>query len=156
MATLEKAIEIAATAHAGQREKQGKPYILHPLRVMQRVDGEAAQIVAVLHDVVEDTPVTVDDLRSAGFSHEILAAVECVTHRKEDSYAEYVVRAKANPLARQVKLADLEDNSQITRVLLRRDREENDLARFRRYTLSYKFLTDQLDEGEYRAWMADE
>lgn len=155
MATLEKALEIAARAHAGQRDKEGLPYILHPLRVMHRVSGEAAQIVAVLHDVVEDTPVTLADLRQAGFSEEILAAAECVTHPREEPYADYVIRCSRNPLARQVKLADLEDNSQISRTILRREREDDDLARMRRYALSYKFLTGQIGEDEYRQRMAD-
>jgi hypothetical protein len=155
MATLEKALEIAAGAHAGQRDKEGLPYILHPLRVMHRMTGESAQIVAILHDVVEDTPVTIADLREAGFSPEIIAAIECVTHSKQEPYAEYVIRCRANPLAKQVKLADLEDNSLLSRAMLRRDREVTDLARFRRYTMAYKFLTGQLAEDEYRAWMAD-
>lgn len=120
---------------------------------MARVDTGDAQIVAVLHDVVEDTSVTQDDLRKAGFSEAILEAVALVTHAKEDSYAEYVVRCKANDLARQVKLADLEDNSQMKRALLRHDRVERDLARIHRYVLSYKFLTDKLTEEQYRALM---
>jgi hypothetical protein len=154
MATLEKALEIAARAHAGQRDKEGLPYILHPLRVMSRVTGEAAQIVAVLHDVVEDTPVTLDDLQAAGFPPDILAAVACVTHCREEPYAEYVIRCRNNALARQVKLADLEDNSLPSRTMMRRDREAADLARLRRYALSYKFLSGQLGEDEYREWMA--
>src|SRR4029077_11078299 len=100
MATIEKALQIAAHAHEGQKDKEGLPYILHPLRVMSRVEGEKAQIVAVLHDVVEDTKVTLDDLRRAGFSAEILAAVQCVTHRKEEPYAVYVIGCKHNPIAR--------------------------------------------------------
>jgi hypothetical protein len=155
MATLEKALEIAARAHAGQRDKSGFPYILHPLRVMQRVTGEAAQIVAILHDVVEDTAVTVADLGLAGFSPEILEAVHCVTHLRDDPYADYVIRCSKNPLARQVKLADLEDNSLLSRAMLRPEREAADLARFRRYTLSYKFLSGELSEDEYRTWMAE-
>jgi (p)ppGpp synthase/HD superfamily hydrolase len=79
MATIEQALQIAAKAHEGQRDKEGQPYVLHPLRVMMTVEGEGAQIVAVLHDVVEDTSVTLDDLRQAGFSEGVLAAVECVT-----------------------------------------------------------------------------
>jgi guanosine-3',5'-bis(diphosphate) 3'-pyrophosphohydrolase len=154
VATLEKALEIAARAHSGQRDKEGLPYILHPLRVMSRVNGEPAQIVAVLHDVVEDTSVTLDDLRAAGFTPEVIEAVTCVTHRREEPYAEYVIRCRDNPLARQVKLADLEDNSLLSRAILRRDREAGDLARLRRYTLSYKLLTGQLGVDEYRAWMA--
>ena len=156
MATIETALQIAAKAHAGQRDKEGVPYILHPLRVMHRVQGEAAQIVAVLHDVVEDTPVTLDDLRAAGFAADILAAVERVTHRREVPYEEYVIGCAADPVARQVKLADLEDNSLLSRAMLRRDREAGDLARMRRYTLAYKFLTGQLSQSEYRAWAADD
>src|SRR5215831_14727116 len=105
MATIERALQIAAKAHEGQKDKEGLPYILHPLRVMQRVEGEQAQIVAVLHDVIEDTAVTADDLRQAGFSEQVIAAVVCVTHRKDESYADYVVRCKANEVARRVKLA---------------------------------------------------
>ena len=124
MATIEKALQIAAQAHEGQKDKDGQPYILHPLRVMHAVEGVEAQIVAVLHDVVEDTSVTLEDLRAAGFSETILAGVRCVTHGKNESYADYVVRCKTNPLGRQVKLADLEDNSRLARLLLRPNRLE--------------------------------
>jgi len=153
MATIEKALAIAAKAHEGQKDKEGLPYILHPLRVMQGVRGEEAQIVAVLHDVVEDTDVTLADLRAAGFSEPVLAAVECVTHLRGQPYADYVVRCKANPVARQVKLGDLEDNSRLSRAILRAERMQADLARMRRYVLSYKFLTDQISEAEYRRLM---
>jgi (p)ppGpp synthase/HD superfamily hydrolase len=153
MANLETAIQIAAAAHAGQQDKEGQPYITHPLRVMARVEAGDAQIVAVLHDVVEDTPTTLDDLRQAGFSESIVAAVACVTHAQKDSYADYVVRCKGNEVARQVKLADLEDNSQLKRALLRPDRVERDLARMHRYLLSYKYLTDMLTEEQYRELM---
>ena len=156
MATIEKALQIAAKAHEGQKDKEGLPYILHPLRVMMAVQGEDAQIAAVLHDVVEDTPVTVDDLRAAGFGEQVLAAVQCVTHRKDEPYADYVVRCKANDIARRVKLADLEDNSRLDRVLLRPQRLERDLARIRRYALSYKFLTDQITEQQYRTLMEED
>src|SRR5271165_5571323 len=107
MPTIEKALQIAAQAHEGQKDKEGLPYILHPLRVMSRAEGVEAQIVAVLHDVVEDTKVTLDDLRRAGFSEAVLQAVQCVTHRKDEPYADYVVGCKNNPIARQVKLGDL-------------------------------------------------
>jgi hypothetical protein len=109
--------------------------------------------VAVLHDVIEDTPVTADDLRREGFSEAIVASVLCVTHRKDESYADYVVRCKGNEVARRVKLADLEDNSRLSRTIFRLDRIEHDLARIRRYVLSYKFLTDQITEAQYRAAM---
>jgi hypothetical protein len=156
MATIEKALQIAAGAHDGQKDKEGLPYILHPLRVMARVEGLDAQVVAVLHDVIEDTVVTADDLRAAGFSEALVGAVLCVTHRKGESYADYVVRCKANPVARQVKIADLQENTRLDRFLLRSDRLERDLARVRRYVFSYKFLTDRLTEDEYRRALADQ
>ena len=156
-ATLADAIEIAARAHAGQTDKLGgMPYALHPLRVMNRVEGEHAKMAAVLHDVVEDTPVTADDLRRAGFPAAVLAGVLAVTRQKGESYADFVVRAKADPIGRQVKLADLEDNFNLPRALVRADRLEHDLARLRRYVLSYKFLKDELPEPAYRAAMGGE
>jgi (p)ppGpp synthase/HD superfamily hydrolase len=153
MATIGRALQIAAQAHEGQKDKEGLPYILHPLRVMAQVEGEEAQIVAVLHDVVEDTSVTLDDLRRAGFGEAVLAAVRCVTHAREEPYADYVVRCKANPVARQVKLADLNDNARLSRSILRPGRLQADLARIHRYVLSYKFLTDQITEQDYRRLM---
>src|SRR5262245_60885800 len=155
MATLEKALQIAAKAHEGQKDKEGLPYILHALRVMLGVTGAEAQCVAVLHDVLEDTAVTADDLRQAGFNEVVVAAVLCVTHRREESYAEYVVRCKSNALARQVKLADLHDNSRLERTILRPQRLAADLDRIRRYLLSYKYLTDQMTEEQYRSLMKD-
>src|SRR5262245_35993022 len=155
MATIEKALQIAARAHEGQRDKQGQPYILHPLRAMMSVQGEEAQIVAVLHDVIEDTSVTADDLRQAGFSEKLVDAVLCVTHRKDESYADYVVRCKGNETARRAKLADLEDNSRLSRAILRPQRLQHDLARIRRYHLAYKFLTDRITEQEYRQLMEE-
>jgi (p)ppGpp synthase/HD superfamily hydrolase len=155
VANIEKALQIAAKAHEGQTDKEGLPYILHPLRVMLSIEGEQAQIVAVLHDVIEDTSVTADDLREAGFCEKVIDAVLCVTHRKEDSYAEYVVRCKANEIARRVKLADLEDNSRLDRTILRPQRFNADVARLRKYLLSYKFLTDQITEQQYRTLMVE-
>jgi (p)ppGpp synthase/HD superfamily hydrolase len=154
MANLENAIRIAVTAHAGQLDKEGAPYITHPLRVMAAVEGIDAKIVAILHDVVEDTAVTIDDLRREGFSESLLSSVECVTHRPDVPYADYVVRCKNHPVARQVKLADLADNSRPDRCLLRVDRIDRDLARMHRYLLSTKFLTDRLNESDYRSLMA--
>src|SRR3954451_16485792 len=137
MATIEKALQIAARAHEGQVDKEGLPYILHPLRVMDGVEGPEARVVAVLHDVIEDTSVTADDLRREGFAEAVVAAVLCVTHRKGEPYADYVVRCKGDGVARRVKLADLEDNCRLGRTILRLDRIEHDLARIRRYVLSY-------------------
>mgnify|MGYP002634864475 CR=1 FL=1 len=153
MATIEKALEIAAKNHAGVRDKQGEPYILHPIRVMLGVDGEAARIVAVLHDVVEDTELTLDDIRAEGFSDEILAALARVTHEEGQSYADYVVACKTNPIARQVKLSDLRDNANLNRLLMRPARFETDTARLQKYVLSYRFLSDEISEADYRKLM---
>jgi hypothetical protein len=153
MATLETAIRIAVAAHVGQKEKGGAAYITHPLRLMAAMDCEEAKIVAVLHDVIEDTTVTIEDLRREGFGEDVLTAVAIVTHRRHEPYADYVVRCKGNPVARQVKLADLVDNSRLDRCILRVDRVARDLARMHRYLLSYKFLTDQLSESAYRTLM---
>jgi hypothetical protein len=154
MSMLEKAIRIAVNAHSGQADKGGAPYITHPLRLMAAVETEEEKIVAVLHDVIEDTSVTIEDLRQVGFSEDVLTGVACVTHRREESFADYVVRCKAHPLARQVKLADLTDNSRLDRSILRLDRVVRDLARIHRYLFSYKFLTDKLSEPDYRSLMA--
>ncbi len=107
---LQKAIALAAAAHYWQKRKQGSPYVLHPLRMACALKTEAEQIVAVLHDVVEDTHWTFDDLRREGYPDHILDALDCVTKRPGENYEAFVTRSASNPVARQVKLADLEDN----------------------------------------------
>lgn len=116
MSTLERAISIAAEAHAGQTDKNGAPYILHPLRVMLRVEGVEARLVAVLHDLVEDTPWTLADLAEEGFSETVLRAIDGLTRREGEVYLDFVRRAAANELARRVKLADVDDNLDPARV----------------------------------------
>ena len=107
---LEKAIRIAADAHRWTKRRNGTPYVLHPLRIMYRVHTEDEKVLAVLHDVVEDTHWTIDGLRREGFPDNILDALDCVTKRAGESYDTFVARSASNPLARKVKLADLEDN----------------------------------------------
>jgi (p)ppGpp synthase/HD superfamily hydrolase len=114
--TLERAIAIAATAHAGQVDKGGAPYILHPLQVMLRMHTLEERIVAVLHDVVEDCGISLDDLRQEGFSEEVLSAIASVTKVPGESYEDFVERAAQNPIGRVVKLADLEENSDLSRI----------------------------------------
>ena len=116
MATLEKAIEIAARAHAGQVDKAGQPYILHPIQVMLRVDSEEERITAVLHDVVEDSDVTLDDLRQAGFSESVLEAVCALTKLDGETRIEAARRAVVNDIARVVKLADNAENMDMRRI----------------------------------------
>ena len=127
--TLEDAIALAATAHAGQVDKAGQPYILHPLRILLRLADPDQRVVAALHDVVEDTPVTLDALRLQGFSAAVVEAVDALTHRADESYTDYVRRAAANPLARAVKRADVLDNLDTTRIV---DPTPADLARLHR------------------------
>jgi (p)ppGpp synthase/HD superfamily hydrolase len=111
---LARAIALAAEAHARQIDKCGRAYILHPIRVMQRCErhGLETQIVAVLHDVVEDTWVTLDFLRSSGFPDSVIEAIDAITQREgRETYFEYIHRCSQNRLAALVKLADLDDNS---------------------------------------------
>jgi (p)ppGpp synthase/HD superfamily hydrolase len=112
-ADLARAILIAAQAHSDQLDKAGRPYILHPIRVMQRVHqhGPAAEIVAVLHDVVEDTPVTLEELADQGFGPDIIAGVDALTRRDGEDYFDYIERCSQDQIGCLVKLADLEDNS---------------------------------------------
>ena len=137
MSTLERAIGLSAEAHAGQFDKAGQPYILHPLRVMLRVNTEEERIVAVLHDVVEDTNVTLEQLASEGFSQTVLAAVEALTKLPGESRMEAAFRAAVNPVARTVKLADNAENMDISRIT---SPTEKDFARLKEYERIRAFL----------------
>jgi (p)ppGpp synthase/HD superfamily hydrolase len=138
MAGLEEAIQLAVKAHFGQKDRAGAPYILHPLRLMFRQQSEAASIAAVLHDVVEDTAVTLEQLRDAGFAEEVVAAVECLTHDPGDSYDQDIDGLKRNAIARAVKLADLEDNMRLERMA---SLTEKDWERLQRYHRVWKELS---------------
>lgn len=108
--TLDEAIQVARRAHEGQLDKSGRPYIAHPLRVMGTVSGEHERMAAVLHDVVEDTSVTLADLTAAGCPEEVLAAVAAISKQPGEDQAAYLARVAANPIARLVKRADIADN----------------------------------------------
>lgn len=135
---LEKAIHLAGAAHAGQVDKAGKPYILHPLRLMLRFSSEEEMIVAALHDVVEDGGVTFEQLRTHGFAQAIVAAVDCLTRRDGESYEDFIARIKANNLARKVKIEDIRDNLDLTRLAAV---SENDLLRAAKYHKALGVLT---------------
>ena len=154
MADLDEALVLVATHFRGVRDKSGAPYVLHCLRVMMGVDTIEEKMVAVMHDLVEDTDVTIEQLRAAGFSESVLAGVDLVTHKETDSYADYVGRIKNNPLARSVKLADLKDNLSPDRVLFRADRTDRDIARIQKYLLTHQFLNDEIAEDDYRDRMS--
>jgi (p)ppGpp synthase/HD superfamily hydrolase len=131
MSTLDKAILIATQAHHNQKDRYGKPYFLHPLRMMKRMDSESEKIVAVLHDVVEKSEWTLEDLRIEGYSEEIIDAVDKLTKRDGEAYVTHIERTKTSPLSRSVKLADLEDNMDTRRVSDLSAEDEKRLARFR-------------------------
>jgi (p)ppGpp synthase/HD superfamily hydrolase len=128
--TLEDAVALAVEAHRGQKEKAGEPYILHVLRVVFRLDTEHERMAAALHDVVEDTAYTLDDLRLRGYPEPVVEAVDALTRRDDETYEQFVERAGANRIARRVKLADLEDNMDIRRLP---QVTEHDLERLNRY-----------------------
>ena len=123
--------------HTGAVDKAGQPYILHPLRVMARLSTDTERIVAILHDVVEDSDVTLDDLRAEGFSDEIVDAIDHVTRREGESYEAFIERIAPHPLARRVKLADLADNMDVTRLVVL---DERGMERMQRYLRSWQRL----------------
>ncbi len=129
---LENAIALAAKAHEGQVDKAGAPYILHPLRMMLRLSAPEERMAAVLHDVVEDCGIRLEDLRAAGFSEAVVAAVDALTRREHESYEEFVARAARDPIGRRVKLADLEDNSDLSRIAEPTARDFERLEKYRR------------------------
>ncbi len=114
---LERAIALAVEAHEGHWVREGRPYILHPLRVMARVENDTERIVAILHDTVENEGdrVSLARLRREGFPEEIVQAIDCLTRRDDEPYADMIERIAPNPLARRVKLADLADNLDLLR-----------------------------------------
>lgn len=136
---MERAIEIATEAHRGQLDKAGCDYIEHPLRVMAAGKSLDEKIVGVLHDVVEDTNWTFEGLAAEGFSAEVIEALRCVTKQSEsEPYDKFIARVKRNPLAVAVKLNDLSDNMDISRLPYLSDK---DVKRLKRYLKAYKQLT---------------
>lgn len=117
MANLEKAIVIATNAHIGQLDKGGAPYILHPMRVMMRMETIPGKILALFHDIVEDTHINIEDLTNEGFSDAVIDGVDCITKRNGESYNNYIERVISNPLSAECKLEDMRDNSNIYRIL---------------------------------------
>ena len=140
MPTIEDAIKLALDKHHGQVDKGGAPYILHPLRIMFGMQTETEQIVAVLHDVVEDSDVTLDDLRRMAFSEAVVEALDHLTRRDGESYEQFIQRIKPHQLAVRVKLGDLRDNMDIRRA---GELDEKALERFQRYRAAWFELTEQ-------------
>lgn len=131
---IEKALEIAIKAHSGQVDKAGKAYILHPLRLMNQFVDEDLMIVSILHDVVEDSNVSLEDLIDAGFSLTIVNAINCLTKRKDENYQDFIERTKSNSLAKQVKIVDIKDNLNISRLI--KPLSQNDIERLKKYQMA--------------------
>jgi len=151
---LGQAIAIAAVAHEGKTDRGGKAYILHPLKVMNslQTEDEELQCIAIMHDVIEDSPMTLDALKALGFSKRVLSALELLTHKvdtdltPEKDYGEYIKKIASNRDAILVKLADLRDNSDITRLKGLRDK---DFARLQKYHRSWLYLKSVLETMEH-------
>lgn len=111
-----KALKLCFNAHKDQLDKSGVPYVFHPFHLADQMNDENTTIVALLHDIVEDTDYTLKDLREMGFNEEVLGAIELMTHGDDVPYMDYVAKIKENPIAKKVKLADLRHNSDITRL----------------------------------------
>jgi (p)ppGpp synthase/HD superfamily hydrolase len=137
---LDKAITIAVNAHSGQVDKAGSDYILHPLRVMLKLKTEEEQVVGVMHDVLEDTEVTFETLRETGFSYEIIDALQSVTRMKGEDYFDFVLRAKSNRIGKPVKLADLEDNMDMSRI---QNPTSTDYKRLGKYRKANRLLLNE-------------
>lgn len=111
-----KALKLCFDAHKEQLDKSGLPYVFHPFHLAEQMQTEETTVVALLHDVMEDTEYTADDLAEMGFGGEILNALSLLTHEDSVDYMDYVSKIKTNPIARAVKLADLNHNSDLTRL----------------------------------------
>lgn len=134
---VEIALQIALTAHKGQVDKGGHPYILHPLRLMHNVDSLEEKIVAILHDVVEDSHFSFSDLENEGIPKVCIDALKLLTHAKDVPYMDYIKSISANPLAKAVKLADLKDNCDTSRL---KEITDKDKERLKKYRIAIAYL----------------
>ena len=154
MADLDEALVLVVANFRGIKDNSGSPYVLHCIRAMMAVESMDAKMVAVMHDLIEDTPMTLEQLQERGFSKEIIRGVDLVTHRSDVTYPDYIVAIKGNRIATEVKLADLKDNTSLDRTLYREGSSEKDCIRIQKYLLSYQFLTNAIDESSYRRQMS--
>lgn len=132
-------MKIAYNAHLNQVDKSGMPYIFHPIYIAERMDDEESTIVALLHDTIEDSDLTICDLKMEGFSESVIKALECLTHDKNIQYEEYIQRIKDNPLAKKVKKVDLEHNSLLERLEIV---DESVMNRLKKYEKAKEMLSD--------------
>lgn len=134
-----RALKLCFEAHKDQIDKSGMPYVFHPFHLAEQMKDEDTTIVALLHDVIEDTDYTFGDLKAIGFDDVIIDALKLMTHDESVSYMEYVTEIKTNPIARAVKLADLKHNSDLSRLDVI---DEKALKRRDKYTEAIKLLEE--------------
>lgn len=134
------ALNYAYEKHACQKDRLGIPYIFHPYHVAEQMQDEITTAIALLHDVIEDTDATKEELLSQGFPTEVVEAVAVLTKAPNEEYKDYIRRVRENPLAVKVKLADLEHNTDRSRIL---EPSEKDIQRYERYEWAKKFLTEK-------------
>ena len=138
-----RAMKLCYKAHHGQVDKSGLPYVHHPLHLAEQMDDEDCTVVALLHDVVEDTDYTIEDIRGMGFGDEVVEALKLLTHDKAVPYMDYIKKIASNPLATKVKLADLAHNSDTTRLV--HEPTEKDIARCRKYRKAMELLEQSIE-----------
>lgn len=139
MSTLEKAIMFAIEKHSGQVDKGNQLYVLHPLRVMLKLESESDKIIAVLHDVLEDTDATIDELKEIGINEVQIETLQLLTKLPKESYDSYIQRISTNKIAAKIKIADLKDNMDISRIP---EPTKIDYDRVKKYKKYYKQLID--------------
>lgn len=135
----EKAMQIAEKVHSSQVDKGGKPYINHPVRVERMCSRQEDRLVALLHDTVEDGDIASEYLLTVGFPQEVVDAVLSVSRKRGENYFDFILRCKENPIGRRVKIADLIDNMDITRL---NELTEKDIERLKKYHKAYKILNE--------------
>jgi len=150
---IEIALSLAINKHRGQRDSDGAPYVLHLIRVMMRCGDPQAKQAGVLHDILEDTQTNVQELVLAGIDPQVIEAVKRLTHAPSIPYVQYIESLSSDPIATEVKLADLEDNYSIGRVKYRKEHRTRDANRLEKYILSHRFLKGELQLDEFRTLM---
>jgi (p)ppGpp synthase/HD superfamily hydrolase len=140
MRLIETSLQIALRAYAGKTDKAGREYILHPLRVMAKMETDFERATALLHDVIEDSEITAEQLLAEGVPAQVVEAVQYLTRKQNEDYMDFVARAKKNKIAAKVKIADIEDNIDVLRLT---SLDEHDLARIRKYHAAWRFLKEE-------------
>ena len=139
MEIIAKSLSIAIRAYAGKFDKAGSEYIKHPLRVMAKMQTDNEMSVALLHDVIEDSEITADELLSEGIPTDVVNAIICLTKIDDESYTDFIVRVKSNTLATKIKIADIEDNINVLRL---KSLSDTDLDRVKKYHSAWRYLTE--------------